>query len=486
VAFSGVVLLPLTLQFLGAEGFGLVTFYIMIQAWIQLFDFGFSPAISKTVVQYRNRSLTWNEFYSIRRFYEYVFLLLLIFGSLSFYIFSDFISNTWLDYHILDKNEVDYVISILGLIAFLRLMSGIYRGVLTGSEKFVILSFINIFNVTGRFVVVLPFLYYYDSSISFYFNFQLTFAILELLALKYYSTKANVADESKDSKFFDVGAVKKSLMFSSSIAATSLIWIITSQMDKLLLSSYLTLSEYSTYGLVVVVSSCLRLVSGPFTTTLLPELASHFESGKNDEMIASYRKGTSFVMYLVIPITSILTFNGDYFIYLWTRDLELTKSIMEILPIYLNGTCLMILGSFPYYLQYASGKLKLHMFGSVIFLIIFLPLLFTLVFNYGSTGAAYAWLISNGILFSVWVPYLHYKLIPGCGLSWFKEKLLPIFLPSYAISLFLGFYLDLNIENKFHLFFYLCFLVFLTYVSVGFFVPEIRDLGRRLKLKLFS
>jgi len=39
----GIVIFPLYLQYLGAEAFGLVGFFTVLQAWMQLLDMGMSP-----------------------------------------------------------------------------------------------------------------------------------------------------------------------------------------------------------------------------------------------------------------------------------------------------------------------------------------------------------------------------------------------------------------------------------------------------------
>ncbi len=47
----GIVVLPFYLQYLGAEAFGLIGFFIALQAWLQLFDMGTSPMLSRQAAQ---------------------------------------------------------------------------------------------------------------------------------------------------------------------------------------------------------------------------------------------------------------------------------------------------------------------------------------------------------------------------------------------------------------------------------------------------
>jgi len=50
----GIVILPLYLQYLGEEAFGLVGFFIVLQAWMQLLDMGISPMLSQQTARGHN------------------------------------------------------------------------------------------------------------------------------------------------------------------------------------------------------------------------------------------------------------------------------------------------------------------------------------------------------------------------------------------------------------------------------------------------
>ncbi|WP_335921478.1 oligosaccharide flippase family protein [Shewanella chilikensis] len=475
VAFAGVFLLPITLKFLGAEGFGLVTFYIMLQAWVQVFDLGFTPAVSRTVVQFRAGKIKYLDFLSIKYFYETVFTVFLLIGVVFFYVSSDYISSEWLNYKELNPEEVSYAIFLMGVTVFIRLNSGVYRGIISGAEKFGTLSLLNIANVTARFVIILPLLYYYDSSFVFYFEYQLTLSVIELLMLKYFSKISGGIDEVDSVFKFNWNVVKNNVSFSMFIAGSTIIWIITAQLDKLVLSKYLDLSEFSVYGLVVLVCSCLRLVVGPFTTVLLPRLATIAQGDNTSLLLEEYKKATLLVMFIVIPLTSLFTFHGHAIIYLWTQDFDLTNSIMNILPIYMTGSCLMILSAFPYYLQYAHGKLRLHLVGSLVFLCIFTPSLFFLVYKYGAMGGALSWAISNLIFFFLWVPYIHSIYFPGFSAVWFKNCLFPIVLASYTVSYFVKFTFPSNDSSLISILLSLTFTFFAIILTTSLVVKNIRE-----------
>lgn len=50
----GIVMVPLYVRYMGAEGYGLVGFYAPLQAWFQLLDTGLTPALVRLVASYFN------------------------------------------------------------------------------------------------------------------------------------------------------------------------------------------------------------------------------------------------------------------------------------------------------------------------------------------------------------------------------------------------------------------------------------------------
>ena len=72
ISIIAIVLAPLYFRYLGAEGFGLVGFYIMLQAWMPIFDIGLIPVLSREMSRFRAGVLTVREAASCLRTLEVV------------------------------------------------------------------------------------------------------------------------------------------------------------------------------------------------------------------------------------------------------------------------------------------------------------------------------------------------------------------------------------------------------------------------------
>ena len=49
IAFVGILILPLYLKHLGAEAYGLIGFFTLLQSWMQLLDLGITPTLGREI-----------------------------------------------------------------------------------------------------------------------------------------------------------------------------------------------------------------------------------------------------------------------------------------------------------------------------------------------------------------------------------------------------------------------------------------------------
>jgi hypothetical protein len=101
------------------------------------------------------------------------------------------------------------------------------------------------------------------------------------------------------------------------------------------------------------------------------------------------------------------------------------------------GNCILALGAFPYYLQFAKGDLKLAIIGNVLFLTLFIPSLLFATWHYGIKGPGYAWLGIQALLFLLWLPKVHERLVKGLHSQWLFKDVAPIAILS-GLLLFLA------------------------------------------------
>lgn len=133
--FIGIVILPVYMTYLGAEAFGLIGFFTMLSAWMMLLDIGLSSTISRQSASLNHTTEQMVEFKNMLRSVEAVFLVIALSIVLIVWINDDWIANNWLNIETLDKIEVAYCISLMGIIIAFKWLIGLYKGAIKGFYK---------------------------------------------------------------------------------------------------------------------------------------------------------------------------------------------------------------------------------------------------------------------------------------------------------------------------------------------------------------
>lgn len=418
VALIGIVILPLYLRYMGPEAYGLVGFFTMLQAWFNLLDIGLTPTVARETARFRAGAIDALIYRRLVRALQVVFLVVAVSGGCGLFVSAPFVARDWLNIQMLALEEVQFAVQIMAIGAATRWMCGFYRAAISGSEQFVWLARYNAFIATLRFIGVLPFLIFIDSSPRLFFSYQLFVALVELGGLMQKTNRMLPPLQSSCRVGWSVEPIRGVLKFSITIAFTSGLWIAVTQTDKLLLSKLLPLSEYGFFSLAVLLASVVLMAASPVATALTPRLARLEAEKKEASFIRLYREATQLVCIIALPIAFTLAVFAEPVLLTWTGDLSAAKTATRPLQLYALGNSILTVGAFPYYMQYAKGDLRLHLLGSVMFLALLMPLMIWGSLNFGAQGAGWVWLGVNLCYFFAWIPIVHHKFAPGLHWRW--------------------------------------------------------------------
>lgn len=436
VTLTGIVMVPLYILYMGAEAYGLVGFFAMLQAWFNLLDMGLTPTMARESARYRGGAISLLDYWRLARALEGIFAGIALSGGLLLFTLAQPIAGLWLNASQLPQEEITQALQLMAVIIALRWMCGLYRGVITGAERLVWLSGFNSLIATGRFVAILPVLIFVSASPKAFFGFQLGVAMLEFAGLAWMAYRLLPAIPAGQRIEWQWAPLKPVLKFSLSIAFTSSVWVLVTQTDKLVLSNILPLADYGYFTVAVLVASGIMIVSGPISNALMPRMTRLQAEGQHDALIAVYRQATQVVAVTAIPAALVLIFFAPQVLWAWTGDATLVQSAAPTLRLYAIGYAFLAVGAFPYYLQYAKGNLRLHLIGNVLFVLLLIPSIIWTASHYGMTGAGWAWLVSNALYFLIWTPLVHRKFAPGIHADWMLSDIARLFfLPSTTAAL---------------------------------------------------
>jgi O-antigen/teichoic acid export membrane protein len=434
VTLIGLIMLPLYIRYMGVEAYGLVGFFVMLQAWFQLLDVGLSPTMARETARHRGEGASGLGLRDLLRSLEGVFFGVALLGALFLILGANRIAESWLNAEQLTKSEVAETIKLMALVIALRWVGELYRGVISGFEQMVWLGGFNVAIATVRFVFVIPLFIWISNGVEAFFVFQLCVAAAEaaLLAHKAYALLPRAPDALLR---WSWKPLRKVFQFSALMALANLVWISVSQADKLLLSAMLGLADYGRFTLSVLAAGGLLILASPIITVLMPRLTVLCVQGDEEALLSLYRRATQWVGLLAWSACGVLAWQAERVLWIWTGDASLASQAAPVLRLYALGNGAMALGAFPYYLQFARGHLRLHLLGTFLFVLILVPCLVLGTSRLGAVGAGWAWLAVNAAYFLVWVPVAHAKYAPGLHGRWLFHDVAPIALLALTAAL---------------------------------------------------
>ncbi len=421
----GVFMLPFYLEHLGAEAYGLVGFFTMLSSLMMLFDMGFSSALTRETAKLKDKNNGFFELKLILRSIESMILILSIFIFIAIFFASPWLSKSWLQIEQLSLSTVENCVKIMGFMVAIRWYVGLYSGLIVGLEQQIWLNVFKTYISTLKFLGGLILIIFISDNIFNFFIYQGVISILELIILNnkvYKNLPKNIFI------FPSIQAIKNIAPFALGLAYTSGVWIIFTQVDKLLLSHYIPLEKYGFFALVISITNAIMQMSTPISQAILPRMVVLLSNGNEIGMLELYRKSTQYISIIMFSTVGIVAFYSYDLLYSWTGNIEAASWTSSVLSWYALGNGILAFSAFQYYLQFAHGNLEYHIKFNTYFPILSLPIIFYSVSSYGAIGAAISWFFIQTICFIIWPPFIHSKFAKGLHKKWIISDIFPSFL----------------------------------------------------------
>lgn len=425
LAVIALLVLPFYLRLLGEEAYGLVALFFVLQVWLQLLDFGLSATLSREAARHRAGALPRESLWQLLRSIEGVFLAAAVLAGTLLLLASPVMADRWLRLEHLSRAEARSAFELLALCVVARLFGDPYRGVLAGFERQGWLAVANTSFGTLRWLGVLPFLDWAGASVRAFFAFQLVVTALESLILRLVAHRL-VSPPARPVARWSLHPLQGVAGFSLSMFLASVIWVLVSQVDKLVLSGMLTLGEFGAFSLAASAATGVLIATGSLTDTLIPRLSGLQAAGLFVELHTLYRRATQWAGLIALPLAALTASQPERVLWVWTGDTVLAAKTAPVLALYGMGNAALAISAFPFYLQLARGKLCLHILGTALMVASLVPVLVWSTDRYGTTGAAGAWFAVNLLYLLAWTPVVHARFAAGLHFRWLFQDVVPI------------------------------------------------------------
>ncbi|GGZ00491.1 hypothetical protein GCM10007169_16750 [Shewanella fodinae] len=217
------------------------------------------------------------------------------------------------------------------------------------------------------------------------------------------------------------------MRFSSVLWLLSLTWVLLSQIDKLTLSSTISLADFGIYTLAVTASGAMLTLGVPLNQLLMPRLTKLVQ--QNSESDFSRLLTLAFYSYVVIflSITMLFWLSGQQLLYVWTGELEASTSAHNYLALLAAGNFFAGLTNFAFLISYSKNEIKQYSQRYVTFGAFAIPCSAGIAYLFKEEGAAWFWLFQNALFFTIYSIWLIKKYLYRVR-YFFTCLLLPIIL----------------------------------------------------------
>lgn len=426
----GVAFIPLYIRYLGIEAYGLIGMFAILQACLGLLDMGMRPALGREMARFTGGVHNAQSIRDLLRSVEIIGIIIAWVVMLGIHSASGWLASDWLAAKNLPVEAVAQAFAAMGAVTALSFIESIYVSSIAGLQRQVQQNLITCIMATVRGLGAVGVLAWISPTIEAFFIWQGVTSLtnIALFSSVIYRTLPPAPQPAR----FSWSALRGIRQFATGMITITLLALLLTQSDKILLSRLLTLESFAHYTLAGTVANALRTLSGPISTAFYPRFTELATRGDESTLRSAYHQGAQLVTVLMGSAAAVLMLFSEQVLLLWTADSALAHQVAPVMAVLALGTLLNGLMGIPYQMQLAHGWTTLMIKFSIVIVAILIPSLVWVAPKYGMIGAAWAWVTLNAGYLAFSIYFMHRRLLPTEKWRWYHQD---IFIPlTFAIA----------------------------------------------------
>jgi O-antigen/teichoic acid export membrane protein len=465
----GLVFVPLYINYIGIEAYGIIGAFNGITTFLWLFDFGVTTNINREMSKFYETE-DKRELLDLKKTLEIVCYALS--GAIAVFLsgFIALLAFYWFNSERFTPAYLFSVLAILALSLVLQFPVAFYTGALLGLNQQIPLNFINIFINTLKCVGSYAAVIYFEDKIHAFLIFQASLSILQLLILRIALAKFTHIEGYKGK--FRRTALDRLKKFTSELFANNLVIILLMQSDKVILSRVLTLEDFGYYMLAYSITTMtVGIFSNSVTNVIFPNFSRLVAADNRQDLIKNFHLSSQLMVWGMVSIVTVIAFFAQEILLVWARNPAVAEKTSLLLAVWAIGFGLNTLTLIPYYLQLAYGRSNISFRFNLIALILNIPGLIVASNLYGALGAAICWLILNSVYLFTFIPVIRQNFLDFSLKRWYFRDVFPVVLIGAGIGAAFRWFMPTDLSHA-YLFVSVGFC-FLAVAGLTFFLTEL-------------
>jgi O-antigen/teichoic acid export membrane protein len=431
-AAVSLVCVPIYIRILGVGGYGVIGVWLTLETLTSLVDLGLGPALARELAANNGRANETDELRDLTRTVEVVYWALSILAGATITVTAPLIASRWLQSNELSRGELQTYLQLIAVLIFFRWPGAFYTGGLNGLERQVLLSWVTFIFALLRSVGAVGVLVFLSPTVLAFFIWQIVINITNtavLAALMWLCLPMGRAAR------FRTRLLIRIWKFAGGVAAVTLVSVLLTDLDKLVVSGLVSLEAFGYYTLASRMAGTLYMISSSVFATFFPALVRLATEGNQSRLVELYHEGAQILSVLIFPAAITGAFFAKPLIFAWTGSEYIADHTAPIATLLIIGTaahCVLII---PYAIQLAYRWTSLAFWTNLAYVPVTTVLLLVLARRFGGIGAAAVWLLITTSYFATQIPLMHRKLLRFEARRWYVND---VGIPLLTCSLVAG------------------------------------------------
>jgi O-antigen/teichoic acid export membrane protein len=381
---SNVIFLPIYIALLGIDNYAVISFALIVTGVLTILDVGLSATIAREMAR---TDVADTDKYSTAQTIEKIYLLMLIICALAGLLLATPVATHFINNSPISRDLIALCLKIIAIEAGLQLLFRFYVSAMMGLERQVAANMFNIgWGIARNALVILPLLFW--PSLFNFFVWQLGASFVLLVIARRYLGRLLIAWRPATVPFFDWSAIARVRGFALGIFLISIMAVVNTQLDRIVLSRLLALEYLGYYNIAVSIGTGMLVVSSPFITSILPRLTQYYSDDRSADARDLYGRVTTIVAFLAFPLMAVIGLNAELVVFTWTGNVAIAHQTAPIVPWVVASYTLLSMSTMTYGVALANGFTRYNNIIGVLTLCVSIPGYWLAVGSYGAVGAA--------------------------------------------------------------------------------------------------
>lgn len=422
IALMGLACIPLYIRILGVEQYALVSLLATFLALSSILDLGVAPSLNREFARLSVDPGKAQHMRDLLRTFE-CFAWLVAGALAAGAILAAPAARGWFHSTTLPPSEVAGAVALIGITIAAQWPVSLYSGGLIGLQEQVTLAVINVIAVAARSVGTVLVIWLVSPTMKAFLICQVVLSGMQVIVLAW-ALWRRLPPGGRPRIRFDL--IRNLGGLALGMSGTTIIMVMSAQLDKLLLSRLLPLETFGHYMIAWSIAGRLGMLTDPVIDSVFPHMTEVASKASPGVVRDAYRLGVQLMALVVMPLAiTIAVFAYDISV-LWTGGASYAPDVAALLAPLIIGVGLISLMDVPMALQWAIGASRLIFLTKLAGMLVLLTAIAYLSYFHGIAAGAWSWPVVNGLALVLTVPIVHRHAFHSAQWWYLRDLMTPL------------------------------------------------------------